>query len=167
MYCSECGEALKESAEICPKCGFTVSRNSNSQNVQTQNVLRIIIKILLVLACVRTVFFIGYSAVMAWWVSDFNLNIEAILKVLGLHKLFVLFNYLNLNYWAIFIASTVMHAVALFWLIPMTVHYFKTTAKKETVGIVYKVFVLILVSPIAGILMFICDYLGNKHEKRA
>lgn len=169
-FCSECGQELKEGAEICPKCGFTINNNVNhynSQNAKPQNVLRIIIKVLLALACVRTVFVIGYSAVMAWWVSDFNVSIEAILKLLGIHELFVLFNYLNLNYVTIFITSAVFHAVALLWMIPMTIYYFKATADKKTVGFVYKIFVLFLVSPIVGILMFVCDAIKNNQEKRA
>ena len=86
-FCSECGKELQEGAELCPNCGFTISTNQNkSGNANFKRNLQTVAKIFMVLACVRTVFTIGYALFCAFAIPN-ALDVWQILALLGLDNI--------------------------------------------------------------------------------
>ena len=155
-FCSECGQELKAGAELCPNCGFTISTNQNKiGNANFKRNLQTVAKIFMVLACIRTAFFVGYAVLCAFAIPN-ALDVWQIFALLGLDNITKILKLLKINYHFAFITSAIINAIVFLWMVIMTVHYFKATAKQKHVGIVFMVFSL-FISPIAGILMLISE----------
>ena len=160
-FCSECGKELQEGAELCPNCGFTISTNQNKiGNADFKRNLQTVAKIFMVLACVRTAFLVGYTLLCAFAIPN-ALDVWQIFVLLGLDNITEILKLLKINYHFAFITSAIINALVFLWMVIMTVHYFKATARKQQVGLVFKIFCL-FVSPVAGFLMFISDYYRAK-----
>lgn len=160
-FCSECGQELKPGAKLCPNCGFTISTNQNKiGNADFKRNLQTVAKIFMVLACIRTAFFVGYALFCAFAIPN-ALDVWQIFALLGLDNITEILKLLKINYHFAFITSAIINAIVFLWMVIMTVHYFKATARKQQVGLVFKIFCL-FVSPVAGFLMFISDYYRAK-----
>ena len=160
-FCSECGKELQEGAELCPNCGFTISTNQNQiGNANFKRNLQTVAKIFMILACVRTAFFVGYTLLCAFAIPN-ALDVWQIFVLLGLDNITEILKLLKINYHFAFITSAIINAIVFLWMVIMTVHYFKATARKQQVGLVFKIFCL-FVSPVAGFLMLISDYYRAK-----
>ena len=190
-YCSECGKELKEGAELCPHCGFTIHTNAQGTEQRTKycrncgtevsqemefcpkcgrsintrwliepkfrNALQIVIKIVLVFACLRAVFFAVCLTTCVLSTYNFESFFGLILKIADIDEAIEIINLIGWNYKIVFSVSAVVNALMLSWMIPMTVHYFKSIAKQEPLSLTYKICSLIFVSPVAGILMLVND----------
>lgn len=165
-FCSECGQELKAGTELCPNCGFTINtigkRHSNN-NVESG--LQTAAKVFMVLACVRVAITICFLSIYALAFAYLGNGWEILIKIVDrfdLLEILALFPSVIVDYWHVWvIVAIIFYAVVLCWYIPMTVHYFRATARKQQVGLVFKIFCL-FVSPIAGFLMFISDYYRAK-----
>ena len=132
-YCAYCGNQLLKEAVMCPKCGKAVDDKKVAvANAEKSRILKLVVKILMLVAigsCVVNLLETMF-ATPTWFViniGQFEIS----------YKIFV-------------------HSIPLFWIIPMTVHYFKATKQNQPIKIGFKVCTLIFVNFVAGILM-LCD----------
>ncbi len=190
-YCSECGKELKEGAELCPNCGFTINGLTQETGPKTKfcsrcgteitnemdfcpkcgrslktrwlvepkykNALQIVAKVLMILVCVRAGIFALYSLLNALSIPNLEKSLGVLLKIVDLYDVVEFVDWLGINYRFIFSISAITHVVSLLWLIPMTVHYFKSVAKQQPVSLAFKICTIIFASPVAGVLMLLSD----------
>ena len=157
-YCTKCRSELRDDAVLCSKCGFTVSQTDSQRTVA---IMQTVAKVLMALSCVRTTLTalaLALCALILPHVQDGVTMIFQIIEKMDPLHLVKILKYLNIaNYGAIFLGlAAIFFALQLVGAIPMTVHYFKAVAKQQPVGVVFKVCSL-FVSPVAGILMFVCE----------
>lgn len=161
-FCTHCGTEVKDDMQFCSQCGRKLKSNRFIVDDKTKMVLQIIAKVLMVIACVRAAVFICYSGFVALSLTNLEHVMAFWVKLVDWYDIIDLLNVINLNYQVLFSVSALSHAASLFWLIPMTVYYFRAIAKNQSVGLGFKICTIIFVSPLTGILMLCCDINQNR-----
>ena len=149
-YCAYCGASVDKETEICMKCGCrTYKKPTTSDKCQ---VLRIISLVFMIMGCGAWVFCALMVAGGMFVVGNMTTIVALIFDP----------TYSDMSIFFIGLAIALCCLLPLIWSIPMTVHYFKSMKNKKTVGIAFKICVLIFVNLIAGILM-LCDKNNSKN----
>ena len=142
-YCNYCGAEVLKEAVVCPKCGCPLKANRAVVR-KTGTALPTTTKVFLVIGCVLPAIAAFVMAILSIVISNMTSGLE-----------------LETNFGVMYLIMAIVYLLPLIWRIPMTNHYFKASAKKEPVGIGFKVCTLLFVNLIAGILM-LCDTSNNK-----
>lgn len=146
-FCNHCGNQVLREAVMCPQCKQDLSIHGAAANGKILQVLAKVFMVMGIVACIV--------------ISIFFLVAATTLNEVGLADSF-LSSSINLTLLTrIYFICSVLALLPLFYLIPMTVYYFKATKNKRPVGMAFKVCTLLFVNMIAGILM-ICDNTENK-----
>jgi len=152
-FCTYCGAEVLSAAIICPKCGCPSKHETKRQTVTDYPVeitknssgLRTATKVFMIISCFLPIL---VSCILATRLAV----ILEILDVAGVNSTSLELDIVYLAY----SISIVLCLLPFSWVIPMTTYYFKVTNRGEKVGIVFKIFTLLFVNLIAGILM-LCD----------
>ena len=133
-YCTHCGNQILNEAEVCPKCGCAVNevkKVSNISDIEKSKIFQLIAKIFMLIA------------LAGCFVDAIRTLLTSIWNVIG--------GGVFENTYKIIVSL-----IPLIWIIPMTIHYFKVTSRKQSVGLAFKVCTLIFVNLVAGVLM-LCE----------
>ena len=133
-YCEKCGKELFDEAIICPGCGCPVEGASvetpKTQSAETKNTLRTVAKIFMLISTIAAGISLIAVPVLYIWFRD------VLVKLLQYRIDFGI-------------------SLAVFWCIPMTVHYWRAVENNRPVSTGFKVCTLLFVNMIAGICMLV------------
>lgn len=152
-YCKHCGQQVLREAVMCPACKGDLGLQ---KEISSGKILQILAKIFMILgavACVIIAIFFLVSGIVLK-------NVDSIADLISQsHVAFdiALLYDINVDLLAnICLVCSVGVLLPLFYVIPMIVHYFKSTKNKKPLSTAFKICTLMFVNMIAGILM-ICD----------
>ncbi len=144
-FCTFCGAKMETTDDICMKCGCR-RKNSPNTRMNVNRGLQVAAAVFMVLSCVSVVL---CSLTLLGVLLVVN-NLSSLVTVMFVP------NYTDIILPGYFWLIALIPLVALLWVVPMTVYYFKSMKKKEPVGMAFKVCTLIFVNVIPGVLM-LCD----------
>lgn len=133
-YCAKCGKELFDEAIICPGCGCPVEGaqvpGTKPQSPETKKTLRTVAKVFMLISTIAAGLSLIVVPVLYIWFKDI------LVKLLQYR--------INLSI-----------SLAVFWCIPMTVHYFRCCDNNRQPSVGFKICTLIFVNIVAGICMLL------------
>lgn len=141
MFCSHCGKEVVDDAVICTNCGRVIDVKRYNEAVKStekrNSGLSVAARIFMVLGCIVNFFvFWAYGTGILMAITD---SVD--------------------SFWG----AIPIALLSLVWCLPMTVKYFLNIKNGERTGVCFKIFSLLFVSMIAGILM-LCDEVNENQR---
>ena len=143
-YCSHCGTAIPDEAEICMHCGCRVGAPAKKPQNENDKTLGLIAKIFLIITDVSIatsalsfLFIILVFGVLGKTIPGFTPNDQIALAIVN----------------GTFVAMLIFALVPLAWCIPMTVVVHRRLRDKQPIGTGFKICVLLFCNVVSGILL--------------
>lgn len=143
-YCSHCGTAIPDEAEICMHCGCRVGVAPASKSEDNNKTLGLIAKIFMIITDVSAalgvlsiLFILVFFGVLGNVVPGFTPDDQIALAIVN----------------GTFVFMLIVALVPLAWCIPMTVVVHRRLRDKQPIGTGFKICVLLFCNVVSGILL--------------
>lgn len=157
-YCSHCGKELLDEAVICPNCGYSAARTTESTSANSSSRNKILGTIAKILMLIQTIsrgicaFALIIGTIVFNIAAEFakyaivNAASEPLPPDTPATTIFAIGS-------AFLIAAAIGYLASLAWCIPMTVKTWRKLKRHENISTGFKVCTLIFVDLISGILL--------------
>lgn len=143
-YCSHCGTAIPDEAEICMHCGCRVGVAPANKSEDNNKTLGLIAKIFMIITDVSTamgalsfLFILVFFGVLGNVIPGFTPDDQMALAIVN----------------GTFVFMLIVALVPLAWCIPMTVVVHRRLRDKQPIGTGFKICVLLFCNVVSGILL--------------